>query len=128
MMSDPIADMLTHIRNAQRVGKPAVSFPNSQMKQAILAVLKEEGYIGDYTPTADGRRIEMTIKYFSGRPVIESINRISTPGLRRYASAKAIPYVKNGLGVAVVSTSRGVVSDHRARELGVGGEVLCEVS
>lgn len=128
MMSDPIADMLTHIRNAQMVGKPTVTFPGSRIKTDILAVLKAEGYIADYQRSESGKRILVNIKYFSGRPVIESIKRTSKPGLRRYAAAKNIPFVKNGLGVAVISTSQGVVSDHKARELGIGGEILCEVS
>lgn len=128
MMSDPIADMLSRIRNAQMVGKPSVSFPNGKLKQAILEVLKDEGYIVDYAVSEDDRTIEMTIKYYTGRPVIESLRRYSSPGLRRYASAKSIPHVKNGLGIAVLSTSKGVISDHRARELGIGGEILCQVS
>ena len=128
MMTDPIADMLTRIRNAQQVGKPTVAFPNSRIKRAILDVLKEEGYIGDYTVSEDGREIEMMIRYHGGAPVIESIRRHSHPGLRRYSSVKDLPLVRNGLGISVVSTPKGVVSDHRARELQVGGEILCEVS
>lgn len=127
MMSDPIADMLARIRNAQMVGKPTVSFPNGKLKRGILDVLKEEGYVGDYTVSKDGRDIVLTVRYYTDRPVIENIRRSSRPGLRRYKGAKNIPLVRNGLGISVVSTSKGIVSDHRARSLGVGGEVLCEV-
>jgi len=127
MMSDPVADMLTRIRNAQMAGKETVLFPNAKMKRAVLDVLKEEGYVGAYTVSDNKREITLTIKYYAGRPVIENIKRGSRPGLRRYKGAKQIPLVKNGLGISVVSTSKGVVSDHRARSLGVGGEIICEV-
>ncbi len=127
-MSDSIADMLTRVRNAQAVSKKKVVFSNSNLKRAILKVLKEEGYVSVYTVSQDGRDIEMDIKYYDNKPVISTIKRYSHPSLRRYASAKNIPLVKNGLGISVLSTSKGVISDHRARELGVGGEILCEVS
>ena len=127
MMSDPIADMLTRIRNAQMARKQTVSFSNGKLKRAVLDVLKEEGYVGSYTVSTDSRDIELKIKYYIDRPVIENIQRGSRPGLRRYKGAKNIPLVKNGLGISIVSTSKGVVSDHRARSLGVGGEIICEV-
>ena len=127
-MTDTIADMLARIRNAQAVGKPAVSFPNSRMKRELLDVLLQEGYIGSYSVSESGRDIEMTIKYHASRPVIEMLRRISRPGLRRYVGAKSIPRVQNGLGIAVISTSRGLMSDVRARKEGLGGEILCEVS
>lgn len=128
MMTDPLADMLARIKNAQAIGKPAVSFPNSRLKRAVLDVLLAEGYISGYSVGENKREIEMIIKYYASRPVIESLRRVSRPGLRRYVQAKKIPRVQNGLGIAVVSTSRGLMSDHRARELGLGGEILCEVS
>lgn len=128
MMTDPIADMLARIKNAQAVGKPAVAFANSKIKREILNVLLAEGYIEGYSVSEDKRHIEMIIKYYASRPVIETIRRISRPGLRRYVVAKEIGRVQNGLGVAVISTSRGLMSDHQAREQGIGGEVLCEVS
>ncbi len=126
MMTDPIADMLARIKNAQAVNKSAVCFPNSKLKRGILRVLLAEGYIAGYAESEDKLNIEMTIKYYAGRPVIEHLRRVSRPGLRRYAAAKDIARVKNGLGVSVVSTSRGLMSDHQAREAGLGGEVLCE--
>ncbi len=128
MMSDPIADMLARICNAQRVGKKNVAFPNSKMKRAILDVLKKEGFIDQYEVSENGREIEMDIKYYIGRPVVEQLKRYSRPGLRRYKPADSIPLVKNGLGISILSTSKGVMSDHQARAEGVGGEVLCEVS
>lgn len=127
MMSDPIGDMLARIRNAQMAGKPVVRFPNSGIKRAMLEVLKKEGFVGEFEVSEDGREIEMQIKYYIGKPVIDRVRRLSRPGLRRYASAAAIPMVKNGLGIAILSTSKGVMSDHRARAEGVGGEILCEV-
>lgn len=127
MMTDPIADMLTRIRNAQMIGKPSTRFPNNNIKRAILSVLKKEGYIGDYHVSEDGRAIELSVKYYAGRPVIEHLRRASRPGLRRYAAAKDVRTVRNGLGIAVISTSKGVMTDHQARAAGVGGEVLCEV-
>ena len=128
-MSDPIADMLTRIRNAQATEKVSVVIPASKVKQAIAQVLKDEGYIEDFAVRkADGKSmIEIGLKYYAGKPVIEKIERISRPGLRIYKGRDDIPRVMNGLGVAIVSTSRGVMTDRRARETGVGGEVLCVV-
>ncbi len=128
-MSDPIADMLTRVRNAQMVNKESVSMPSSKLKAAIAAVLKDEGYIEDFQVNGDKKPVlEITLKYYAGRPVIESIDRISRPGLRVYRGSKAIPSVMNGLGVAIVSTPRGVMTDRKARESGVGGEILCYVA
>ena len=126
-MSDPIADMLTRVRNGQMARKQSVACPNSGAKRALLRVLLEEGYIEGFSESDDKRELEVRIKYYAGRPVMESVARKSRPGLRRYAGARDLRPVKNGLGVAVVSTSRGVMSDAKARELGVGGEILCEV-
>jgi small subunit ribosomal protein S8 len=129
-MSDPIADMLTRIRNAQQVDKPTVTMPCSKLKVAIAGVLKDEGYIESYEVkgTATKPELEITLKYYAGRPVIERIERVSRPGLRIYKGRSAIPQVMNGLGVAIVSTSRGVMTDRKARATGVGGEVLCYVA
>ena len=128
-MSDPIADMLTRIRNAQATEKVTVAVPASKVKQAIAQVLKDEGYIEDFAVrAADGKPvIEIALKYYAGKPVIEKLERVSRPGLRIYKGRDDIPNVMNGLGVAIVSTSRGVMTDRRARETGVGGEVLCIV-
>ena len=128
-MSDPIADMLTRIRNAQSVDKAAVTMPSSKLKVAIAQVLRDEGYIEDFAQRAiDGKSVlEIGLKYYAGKPVIEKIERVSRPGLRIYKGRDDIPRVLNGLGVAIVSTSRGVMTDRRARETGVGGEVLCIV-
>ena len=128
-MSDPIADMLTRIRNAQATEKVSVLVPASKVKQAIAQVLKDEGYIEDFAVRDnDGKAmIEIGLKYYAGKPVIEKIERVSRPGLRIYKGRDDIPRVMNGLGVAIVSTSRGVMTDRRARETGVGGEVLCVV-
>jgi small subunit ribosomal protein S8 len=128
-MSDPIADMLTRIRNAQATEKVSVFVPSSKVKQAIAQVLKDEGYIEDYAVRSqDGKSvIEIGLKYYAGKPVIEKLERVSRPGLRIYKGRDDIPRVMNGLGVAIVSTSRGVMTDRRARETGVGGEVLCVV-
>jgi small subunit ribosomal protein S8 len=128
-MSDPIADLLTRIRNAQMAGKPTVVCPSSSIKVAILNVLKQEGYIAGYSIGADLVKPDITIdlKYFNGKPVIEEINRGSRPGLRHYANKDALPQVRSGLGIAVVSTNRGVMTDKAAREAGIGGEVLCTV-
>jgi small subunit ribosomal protein S8 len=128
-MSDPIADMLTRIRNAQATEKVSVLVPASKVKHAIAQVLKDEGYIEDFVLRAnDGKPvIEIGLKYYAGKPVIEKIERVSRPGLRIYKGREEIPQVMNGLGVAIVSTSRGVMTDRRARETGVGGEVLCIV-
>jgi len=129
-MSDPIADLLTRIRNAQMVSKATVSAPFSKVKGAIAQVLKDEGYIdGFQVKSADGKsEIEITLKYYAGRPVIEHIERVSRPGLRVYKGAGAIPQVQNGLGVAIVTTPKGVMTDRKARSSGVGGEVLCYVA
>ena len=129
-MSDPIADMLTRIRNAQMVEKASVSMPASKVKTAIAQVLKDEGYIDGFKVTNDGGKTELVIelKYYAGRPVIERIERVSRPGLRVYRGRNAIPQVQNGLGVAIVTTPRGVMTDRKARASGVGGEVLCYVA
>ena len=128
-MSDPIADMLTRIRNAQMVEKPSVTLPASKLKTAIAKVLKDEGYIEDFAVRGEGGKpeLEIALKYYAGKPVIEKIERISRPGLRIYKGRDDIPRVMNGLGVAIVSTSKGVMTDRRARETGIGGEVLCVV-
>ncbi len=129
-MQDPVSDMLTRIRNAQSADKASVSMPSSTMKVGIAEVLKDEGYIGGYVVEKDGAKASMTIdlKYFQGKPVIEMIKRRSRPGLRIYAGKNDLPNVNNGLGVAVVSTSKGIMSDRKAREIGEGGEVLCYVN
>ncbi|HOW49144.1 MAG TPA: 30S ribosomal protein S8 [Rubrivivax sp.] len=129
-MSDPIADMLTRIRNAQSVDKASVSMPSSKLKVAIAQVLKDEGYIDDFAVRSDGARnqLEIALKYYAGRPVIERIERVSRPGLRVYRGREAIPAVMNGLGVAIVTTPKGVMTDRKARQTGVGGEVLCYVA
>lgn len=127
-MQDPIADMLTRIRNAQQVGKTTVSMPSSNVKKSIVNVLKEEGFVGDFS-VSDSVKPELTIelKYFEGKPVIVELDRASRPGLRSYAGKDAIPSVRGGLGVAIVSTSKGVMTDRAAREAGIGGEILCTV-
>ena len=127
-MSDPIADMLTRIRNAQTAEKANVSMPASKTKQAIAQVLKDEGYIRGWS-VSDGTKksLEIELKYYQGRPVIEKIKRVSRPGLRIYKSATELPTVIGGMGVAIVSTSRGMMSDRAARELGHGGEIICTV-
>lgn len=129
-MSDPIADMLTRIRNGQKARKVSVSMPSSRAKVAVAGVLKDEGYITDYSTAEDGSKTSLTVelKYFEGRPVIEHIERVSKPGLRVFRGKEDLPKVLGGLGIAVVSTSAGVMSDRQAREQGVGGEVLCVVS
>lgn len=129
-MSDPIADMLTRIRNAQLVEKSTVSMPVSKIKTAIAAILKDEGYISDYQVRHDSANAELLIdlKYYAGRPVIESIERVSRPGLRVYRGRDDIPRVQNGLGVAILTTPKGVMTDRKAREVGVGGEILCYVA
>ena len=129
-MSDPIADMLIRIRNAQLVGHTEVSMPASKLKASIAQVLKDEGYIEDFALREDGAKRELRIglKYYAGRPVIELLERVSKPGLRVYRGRNDIPRVMNGLGVAILSTSRGVMTDRKARADGVGGEVLCIVA
>jgi len=128
-MSDPIADMLTRIRNAQATEKVSVLMPSSKVKLAIAQVLKDEGYIEDFAAREiEGKTtLEIALKYYVGKPVIEKIERISRPGLRIYKRREDMPKVMNGLGVAIVSTSRGVMTDRGARQQGVGGEVLCIV-
>ena len=129
-MSDPIADMLTRIRNAQMVEKVSVTMPSSKVKVAIAQVLKDEGYIDDFAVKTEGAKIELNIalKYYAGRPVIERLERVSKPGLRVYRGRNDIPVVMNGLGVAIVSTPKGVMTDRKARATGVGGEVICYVA
>ena len=128
-MSDPISDMLTRIRNAQRSEKQSVAIPASRMKASIAQVLKDEGYIEDFAVHENAGKplLEISLKYYAGKPVIEKIERVSRPGLRIYRGKAEIPNVMNGLGVAIVSTSKGVMTDRKARGLGVGGEVLCIV-
>ena len=128
-MQDPLSDMLTRIRNAQMAGKTAVEMPGSKLKAAVANVLKEEGYIADFNATNDSGkpRLAIELKYFQGKPVIAEIDRISRPGLRNYAGKDEMPSVRGGLGVAIVSTSKGVMTDRAARAAGVGGEVLCTV-
>ena len=129
-MSDPIADMLIRIRNAQMVGHVETVMPASRLKVSIAKVLKDEGYIEDFALRESGIRKELAIalKYYAGRPVIERLERVSKPGLRGYKGRDDIPRVMNGLGVAILSTSRGVMTDRKARADGVGGEVLCIVA
>ena len=129
-MSDPIADLLTRIRNAQMVAKTTVSVPSSKVKAAIAQVLKDEGYVDDFkVTTVDGKSdLVITLKYYAGRPVIERIERVSRPGLRVYRGSDAIPHVQNGLGVAIITTPQGVMTDRKARATGVGGEILCYVA
>lgn len=129
-MTDPISDMLTRIRNAQMVRKTSVDMPSSKIKTAIAQVLKDEGYIDSfvYREVEGKHKLEISLKYYAGEPVIEKIERVSRPGLRIYRGRDALPTVMNGLGVAIVSTSRGVMTDRKARATGVGGEVLCIVA
>ncbi|NML85188.1 30S ribosomal protein S8 [Polaromonas sp.] len=129
-MSDPIADMLTRIRNAQMVEKAVVLVPSSKVKVAIAQVLKDEGYIDGFSVKAnDGKpQLEIALKYYAGKPVIERIERVSRPGLRVYKGHGSIPQVMNGLGVAIVTTPQGVMTDRKARATGIGGEVLCYVA
>ena len=129
-MSDPIADMLTRIRNAQMTEKVSVAMPSSQLKVAIAKVLKDEGYIEDFRVAGEAAKpqLEIALKYYAGRPVIEKIERISKPGLRIYRGKEDLPRIMNGLGVAIVSTSKGVMTDRKARASGIGGEVLCVVA
>ena len=129
-MSDPIADMLTRIRNAQMVEKTSVVMPSSKLKVAIAGVLKDEGYIDGFAVRNESGKaeLEIALKYYAGRPVIERIERVSRPGLRVYKGRDSIPQVMNGLGVAIVTTPKGVMTDRKARQTGVGGEVLCYVA
>lgn len=129
MMQDTIADMLTRIRNAQSAAKESVAMPSSKVKRSIAEVLKQEGYIEDYKIEGDVKpTLSIMLKYYAGKPVIERLERVSRPGLRIYRSCENLPTVMNGLGVAIVSTSRGVLTDRKARSLKVGGEVICLVS
>jgi small subunit ribosomal protein S8 len=133
-MSDPIADMLVRIRNAQMVGHTEVAMPASKLKSAIAQVLKDEGYIEDFAIRGKGdddgvkKELRIGLKYYAGRPVIERLERVSKPGLRVYRGRDDIPRIMNGLGVAILSTSRGVMTDRKARADGVGGEILCIVA
>jgi len=129
-MSDPIADMLTRIRNGQSAGKVSVQLPASKKKMAIAGVLKSEGYISDVNASeVDGKPVmEITLKYFQGRPVIDMVKRVSRPGLRIYKGRDELPKVRGGLGIAIVSTSRGVMTDREARKQGHGGEVIAFVA
>jgi small subunit ribosomal protein S8 len=129
-MSDPIADMLTRIRNAQLAEKLSVAMPSSRVKASIAQVLKDEGYIDDFkVRDEDGKsNLEIALKYYAGAPVIEKIERVSRPGLRIYKGRDDIPKIMNGLGIAIVSTSKGVMTDRKARATGIGGEVLCIVA
>ena len=129
-MTDPIADLLTRIRNGQSAGKPEVSVQSSRVKQAIVRVLKDEGYVADFVVSKDGGRSTLTIalKYHAGKPVIERIERVSRPGLRSYRAKDELPKVLGGLGIAIVSTPQGGMTDREARRAGQGGEVLCVVA
>ena len=129
-LNDPLGDMLTRIRNAQLRNKSKVSTPGSRLRESVLEVLKTEGYIRGFTTvehTSGRRELEIELKYFDGEPVIRDIARVSKPGRRVYASVKALPRINNGLGVAILSTPKGVMADHDAREANVGGEILCTV-
>ena len=129
-MTDPIADMLVRIRNAAAVGKPTVTMPSSKIKAAIAGVLKDEGYVADFRVTENGAKasLEIVLKYFEGKPVIERMQRVSRSGLRQYRGKDALPKVLGGLGIAIISTSKGIMTDAQARQQGVGGEVLCFVA
>ncbi len=129
-MSDPISDMLTRIRNAQLAEKTTVSMPSSKLKAAIAKVLQDEGYVEGFKVVSDGAKstLEIGLKYYADRPVIEKIQRVSRPGLRIYKGSDDIPKVMNGLGIAIVSTSKGLMTDRKARASGIGGEVLCIVA
>lgn len=130
MMTDPIADMLTRLRNAQKAEKGSLIMPASKTKAAIAAVLKDEGYITDYSVNGEGasRQLEITLKYFEGEAVMAEIQRVSRPGLRVYKAADELPSINGGLGVAIISTNKGLLTDRAARAAGVGGEVLCAIS
>jgi small subunit ribosomal protein S8 len=128
-MQDPLADMLTRIRNAQMAGKTSVDMPGSKLKAAVAQVLKDEGYIQGFEARVDGvkPRLNLELKYFQGKPVIAEIDRVSRPSVRRYSGRDDLPSVRGGLGIAIISTSQGVMTDRAARAAGVGGEVLCTV-
>ena len=128
-MQDPIADMLTRIRNGQAAAKVSVAMPSSKQKVAIAKLLKEEGYIAGYKVSGDVKaELEVELKYFQGKPVVELIQRVSRPGLRIYKKRGELPKIMNGLGIAVVSTSKGVMTDRAARKAGMGGEIICYVA
>ena len=129
-MTDPVSDMLTRIRNGQKARKVSVSMPASTVKVAVASVLKDEGYITDFASSGEGatKTLSVELKYFEGAPVIEKVQRVSKPGLRIYRGKDDLPKVLGGLGIAIVSTSAGVMSDRQAREQGIGGEVICVVS
>ncbi len=128
-MSDTIADLITRIRNAQRAHKNSVDIPYSKMKSSICKVLEEEGYIISFSTEGDSKQtLKVVLKYHEGKPVIENIKRISKPGLRIFKPTKSIPLVKNGLGICIVSTSKGIMTDKKAREENCGGEIICHVS
>lgn len=128
-MQDPLADMLTRIRNAQQAGKPTVAMPSSKLKVAVANVLEQEGYIAGHRIEGEAAKpsLVLDLKYFQGKPVIAEISRVSTPGLRNYSGKGELPKVRGGLGVAIISTSKGVMTDRAARQAGIGGEVLCTV-
>ena len=129
-MTDPIADFLTRIRNGQASGKPEIAAPSSRIKLALAKVLKDEGYIEDFAVDGDSKKptVKVRLKYYQGRPVIDRLERVSRPGLRVYKAKDELPKVLGGMGVAIISTSQGVMSDREARAAGHGGEVLCIVS
>ena len=127
-MQDPLADMLTRIRNAQMAEKTVVNMPSSKLKAAVAQVLKEEGYVADFAVSGEIKKeLSIELKYFEGKPVIEEIKRVSRPSLRQYRGSDDLPKVRGGLGVSIVSTSKGVMTDRAARAAGIGGEVLCTV-
>ena len=127
-MQDPVSDMLTRIRNAHHRSHPEVTMPASKLKASVAQVLQDEGYIGGFSVSAEVKpRLTITLKYFEGQPVIEEITRISKPSLRKYVGSNDLPKVRSGPGIAVVSTSKGVMTDRAARAAGIGGEVLCTV-
>ena len=127
-MQDPLSDMLTRIRNSQMVGKSTVVMPSSKLKVSVANVLKDEGYVADFSVSEDAKpQLTITLKYFEGKPVIAELDRVSRPGLRNYAGKDALPSVRGGLGIAIVSTRKGVMTDRAARAAGIGGEVLCTV-
>lgn len=127
-MQDTLADMFTRIRNAQQSGHATVSLPSSKQKVAVATVLKNEGFVDDFVVEGDVKKImQITLRYFEGKPVIESIKRVSRPGLRKYSGTEELPKISGGLGIAIVSTSKGVMTDRAARAAGVGGEIICEV-
>ncbi|CAI8382525.1 MAG: 30S ribosomal protein S8 [Cellvibrionales bacterium UBA7375] len=127
-MQDPIADMLTCIRNAHHRSKPEVAMPSSKLKASVAEVLKAEGYINGFSVSEDVKpTLTVDLKYFDGKPVIEEISRMSKPSLRQYSASKSLPQVRSGLGIAIISTSKGVMTDRAARAAGIGGEILCTV-